>query len=312
MTKKRIEKALFFIIILSMAIILGKDVKATSDFKIQNKDGVSTLVEYTGDAKIVTVPNGVECIENRAFEGKKKMIEVKLPDTVQVIGAYAFNECTSLKEIKLSKNLKAINNGAFRKCKKLSMVKLNSKLKSIDEFVFAGCSGLKKITIPKKNKKFVLKKGVLYSKNMKRLIVYPASLKKMKKFIISSSVKAVEACAFSNNKYLEKIIVKGKISAGESSFKNCKSLKTVIFEKPYKSGVDLSNCKKLTTVVLAEGTKYIGESQFDNCISLKNINFPSSLKGIDMYAFYGCKNLKVPVLTSTIEVDRRAFEGCAN
>lgn len=64
--------------------------------------------------------------------------------------------------------------------------------------------------------------------------------------------------------------------------------------------------------MLAEGTKYIGESQFDNCISLKNINFPSSIKNIDMYAFYGCKNLKVPVLANTIEVDRRAFEGCAS
>ena len=158
----------------------------------------------------------------------------------------------------------------------------------------------------------MVKKGVLYSKNMKRLIVYPALLKNRKKFTIPSSVKVVEACAFSNNKYLEKIVVKGKISAGESSFKNCKSLKTIVFKKPYKGGVDLSNSKKLATVVLAEGTKYIGESQFDNCISLKNINFPSSIKNIDMYAFYGCKNLKVPVLANTIEVDRRAFEGCAS
>ena len=157
-----------------------------------------------------------------------------------------------------------------------------------------------------------MRKGVLYSEDMKRLIVYPASLKSRKKFAVPSSVKKIEACAFSNNQYLEKIIVRGKISAGESSFTNCKSLKTIVFNKPYKEGVDLSNCKKLTTVVLAEGTKYIGESQFDNCIRLKNINFPSSLKAIDMYAFFGCKNLKIPVLNNTVEVDKRAFEGCAS
>lgn len=152
MTKKRIVKSLLLIIALSVAIILGKDVKAASDFKIENKGGMSTLVKYTGDAKTITIPNGVECIGSRAFEKNKKIIEVKFPDSVEVIGAYAFNECTNLRKIKLSESLKTIYNGAFRKCKKLSTVKLNSKIEFIDEFVFAKCSGLKKITIPKKIK----------------------------------------------------------------------------------------------------------------------------------------------------------------
>lgn len=121
------------------------------------------------------------------------------------------------------------------------------------------------------------------------------------------SVKTVYACAFTGNKFLEKIIVKSRINTRGSVFSDSKSLKKVVFEKPYQGDVAFSNCKKLKTVVLAEGTKIIGESQFDVCKKLTNINFPSSLKTIDMYAFYGYDKMQNIEIPETVKVDRKAF-----
>lgn len=301
----------FGLLVTAIVIILSMDICifAASDYVVKTNDaGQKCLVEYKGNDSKVEIPQGVEVIGESAFSKNKKIKSVILSDSVKEIGQYAFNECSNLETVKFSEGLKTIYKGAFRQCKSIKTIKINKDLKLLDEFVFAGCTSIKKVTVAKGNKNFKVKKGVLYSKNMKELYLYPPALKKTKKFTMPKSVKIVSACAFSGNKFLEKITVKSRINAGESAFSGCKSLKKVVFEKPYKWGVDFSNCKKLKTVVLAEGTKIIGESQFDGCKKLTNINFPSSLKRIDMYAFYGCDKMQNIEIPETIKVDRKAFD----
>jgi len=295
-------------IMLFIGLILPISASAKTDFNIQVKDGVKTLVEYTGKDGNVNIPDGVEVIGENAFAKNKLVKKVVLSDTVKKIENYAFNECTYLKEVKVSKALTRIYTGAFRNCKKLKYITINKNLKNVDEFAFAGCSGLSKIKVEKGNKYFKVYRGALCSKDMKTLYLYPASMKVKKKYIIPKSVKTVMPCAFENNGFLTEIIVEGKIESGEASFSRCRTLKNVVFKKPYKNAVDFSKCKKLEKVKLAEGTRMIGESQFAGCKNLKTINYPDSLEYIDMYAFQGCLKIKKPVFSSNVEVDKTAFE----
>lgn len=314
--KKGIE-IFFVMLVLSLATSVG--VCAKSDFVIKkvgrekatpllkNNEKITVLLQYTGNDSKVVIPKGVQFIEGGAFKNNKKVEEIVLPNTVLGIGEYTFSGCTKLKKINIPQNVKRIWTGAFAHCKKLKTITLNKNLKVIDEFAFMDCEGLKKIKLKKGNNFFKVYKGALYSKKMNKLIIYPIS-KKGTKYTISPKVKTIEGYAFSKNKYLKTIIIKGSVKFGEGSFVKAKSLKKVVFEKAYRWAPEFRGCKKLEKVVLAEGTKVIGESQFKGCKNLKNINFPKSLKYIDMYAFSGCYKITKPVFSNNVEIDKKAFD----
>jgi len=62
--------------------------------------GGRVFYKYLADEDKVVIPDGVVCISDNAFDGKKLSF-VKIPDSVAFIGDYAFYNCKNLKEIKL-------------------------------------------------------------------------------------------------------------------------------------------------------------------------------------------------------------------
>lgn len=296
-----------FTIALLITLSVNITTFAASDFVIiTNDEGRKVLTEYKGDDSIVVIPEGVQVVEG--FQNNKKIKKVVLPESIEEIQHSAFSGCTNLKTINFPENLNRIWTSAFLRCKSLKTINLNKNLKQIDEYAFGYCSNLKKVTVAKGNKYFKVKKGVLYSHNMKELYLYPPALKSTKKFEMPKTVKLVYPCAFSDNKYLKKIIIKSKLKNAPGDYDNCKSLETVIFKKACYATPSFANCKKLKKVVLAEGTKRICEYSFEGCRNLESINYPASLKGIDRYAFKGCKKLKQPILPETVKVDEKAFD----
>lgn len=117
------------------------EVKA-SDFKIV--DGV--LVQYSGDAMYITVPNGVTRIAEGAFDGKT-LSDVKLPNSVTHIDTKAFYYQEFLMNITLSSNLTTIGDYAFSECHNLQSVTIPNKVTSIGKEAFI-YTALKKVSIP--------------------------------------------------------------------------------------------------------------------------------------------------------------------
>ncbi len=68
----------------------------------------------------VTVPAGVEAIENGAFEGSE-VFRVELPEGLVKIGNRAFANCRELTDIVFPKSLKVIGNEAFAGCVNLDV-----------------------------------------------------------------------------------------------------------------------------------------------------------------------------------------------
>ncbi|HWT76177.1 MAG TPA: leucine-rich repeat domain-containing protein [Mobilitalea sp.] len=178
--------------------------EALKDFTFKaSKDHVA-ISGYTGSDTSVKLPSraygkDVTEISPNAFENSK-IKEVTIPSTVTKIGKYAFAS-SKLTSITIPKGVTSIADGAF-----------------------ASCSGLQKITVAKGNTSYVVKEGVLFSKDMKTLVQYPVG-KTGSAYTIPSSVTKIQACAFEGCTKLTKLTISNKVTTiGKDAFKGCSKL----------------------------------------------------------------------------------------
>lgn len=223
------------------------------------------------------IPKTVTQIHDGAFRKCKKLKTITIPSGVTSIGIETFSECTSLETVTLSNNITRIGIAAFENCKSIKSIKLPTKLKSIGSSkggigVFEGCSSLesikipanvktmtgnsfgncrslKKITVDSKNKYFTAQNGVLFNKNMTKLILYPPA-KTTKAYTVPKTVKTI----------------------GTESFLFCKNLTSVKLQTGVKTieGSAFQDCKNMTkltipssvTTIKTESLNYIS----DKCV----------------------------------------------
>jgi len=240
----------------------------------------------------VTIEDGLMCIDASAFEGCTNLENIKLSDSIKEIGSSAFNGCTNLKNIILPVDLMEIGNSVFMGCTNLDNIKIPDGVKAIDYNVFKNCSSLTTITIPEgisdikygsfedcsslkeivvesNNERYCSVDGVLFEKDMTKLIKYP-NAKALSSYIIPESVTDIEMYAFNGCKNLEYI----KIPDGVT-----------------KIGQVFSNCEKLRSIAIPDGVTLIGNYSFGYCKSLSEINIPGSVTKIMYGAFEGCNDL---------------------
>ena len=82
----------------------------------------TVITKYTGDEKVVVIPEGITNIGERAFLENENIEKVIFPRTLRSIGRYAFDGCISLKEVKLNYGLKHICDYAFSECEHLKEI----------------------------------------------------------------------------------------------------------------------------------------------------------------------------------------------
>lgn len=105
------------------------------------------LYRYTGKAKAVTVPDGINEIGDKAFAWNKIVESVTLPESVTVIGQDAFYYCEALQSINLPKKLRKLGASCFVYCGKLKKILLSESIQSYGDYTFMG-SGLEQIKLP--------------------------------------------------------------------------------------------------------------------------------------------------------------------
>jgi len=104
---------------------------------------------YTPDANgHVTVPDGVERLEDRAFIRCTSLVSITLPDSLTSLGDGAFEACTSLASATLPDGLTSISEAAFYGCTALASVRLPDGLTSIGSQAFFFCTSLASVTLP--------------------------------------------------------------------------------------------------------------------------------------------------------------------
>ena len=144
-----------------------------------------------------------------------------------------------------------IDQNAFYNCTEVTSVSLPFSVIRIVNDAFKGCSGLTKFSVNENNQSYKDIDGVLFSKDSRMLIKYPAK-KETADYIISEDVSLICTDAFMDNTFLRKIGVGNFVTAiSDHAFKNCTALEEV---------------------ELGGNVRIIGAEAFKNCPKLSLIN----------------------------------------
>ena len=209
--------------------------------------------------KAVVIPDNVKYIGEFSFCRCKNLEKISISKNLKKLGlnSFAYNECFKTiaelnengiyerkavyinsyllaapcvsrqkKSYKITKGTTLIAGGAIDGIKTLT---IPSSVKHIDEYAFAS-RGAETINLSEKNKSYIVKNQILYSKDMKELI-YCANAD-IKSFTVPKCVKKICPYAFSSCEKLKKIVLNnGLKTIGDYAFFNCLSLKTIKIPK---------------------------------------------------------------------------------
>lgn len=101
--------------------------------------------------KHLEIPEGVQSIDDYAFENFESLESIVIPSTMKHIGARAFRGCASLRSIQLPDGLQTIGAAAFCMCDSLEEVIVPASTMSVGSYAFGLCKGLKRVEILGKN-----------------------------------------------------------------------------------------------------------------------------------------------------------------
>jgi len=172
----------------------------------------------SGNLKSVVMGYGVSVIETSAFRGCTNLSEMNIPDSVVEIGSNAFEVCRTLSNVVLPKNLKTpLGSGMFLNCSNLKTITLPDNMK-IYSSTIGGCGRLENFIVNPENKIYSTVNGVLYSKDMTTLHLYPPG-KPGNSYTVLEGTKNIEKDAFYGANQLTSVkIPEGVESLGAGAF----------------------------------------------------------------------------------------------
>lgn len=184
----------------------------------------SYMYNYSHLEKIV-IPDSVTTIGNNAFSYCDALKEVIIPESVVSIGTTLFANCNSINYLEIrsscpdicnifaSPNMYETSSGVYLD----NQISYTTWTSSLETLIIAG------------NDYFTVVDNVLYTKDMKTLVLYPGGIAQ-NEFTVPEGVTRIEALAFRENDNLTKVILpESLVSIGHKAFYSCANLKTFEF-----------------------------------------------------------------------------------
>lgn len=193
----------------------------------------------------VTFPSTLRYIGEGAFEECIGITDINIPDAVE-IGSCAFWGCSNITDISLADTIETIGAGAFYNCVSLTEITLPESFSGSIDQLFAGCENLENIWISTNNENFSSVDGILYSKDLSTLVLFPCG-----------------------REYDTKLILDSVTIFGEYSFAGNTKIKKFVFpETVEKAGTGMAMNSQIETIVFSENIQIIDEGVTYGCENL--------------------------------------------
>lgn len=248
---------------------------ASSLMELDLPDSATTLGEYAfyqcPALEKVTLGRGIKDISEFCFNSCETLSSVTLKGDVESIGQYAFFSCFKLEEFALPQSLKSIGNGAFKSCENLKSVNIGKNVESIGIIPWSFCKALRSINVDSENKTFASIGGVLFSKDGKTLIEYPAG--RPGEYEVPASTEEIARSAFYYCTRLTEVTIPASVKKiGESAFHACMGLTAVAVPGSEIGSQAFMFCENLRNVTISAEAKSIGTLAFSMCDVLETVN----------------------------------------
>ena len=251
----------------------------------------------------IVLPKGIKHIlpevgDYSALSNAKLLLKIVFPKGLVTIGG--FFGCNKLQKVEISDTVQVIQRLAFFYCKSLKNVRIPASVKEIYGCTFAH-SGIKAFEIDENNPFFTVVDGVIFSKDLTKLVAFPPKSDK-KEYTIPLTTKIIGEGAFEGSE-LHYINIPDSVTHIEgSAFQHSKLRSLDIPDSVIEIGHALFLCcNNLEHLKLSNSLTDIPELTFSNCEKLKTITIPSSVKKMHITNIIWSGGLESMVLNEGLE-----------
>ena len=253
-TKRKVlfSTLLIAAIVTSMVISLGVLVRPTYEYDTDKGTGTVTFSGYNGNANITKLTVEHPMVKVKTAEGK-----VWQPDDTAYV--------TSVERY-------TVQNDEY-----LEEIHIGPHVTNIDECAFVYCKNLKGIYVDEANEYYTDVDGVLYTKDMKLLVLFP----------VAHETNGERTKSYAVPEGVERL--------ARNSFYKCDALEEVTLPVTLKEIGNMSffKCGALKLVDLPESVKTLGSDAFSYCTNMKYAFYiPAGVESIDHHCFYKCDRLE--------------------
>lgn len=175
---------------------------------------------------------------------------------------------------------------------------IGASVQSIDETAFFNFKKLQRVTVDPENQWYKDVEGVLFTKDGKRLLLYPTCYGQTptdkedeytypEAYAVPEGVERIAPFAFLKNGYLRDVTLPDTLKEiGDMAFFGCSRLGAYDYDEATDSLLG-------TGFTLPDGLETIGADAFSKCGSITPVLYlPSSVKSIGHHAFFSCTGMK--------------------
>jgi hypothetical protein len=355
------------------------------EFGVKYNSAKTKLIKLSENLFEYDILPGTKVICTNAFYGYSELKSIFIPDSVELIGHFdswendelekfivspsnskyctidgvlyskdrtniiRFPPAKAVSEFILPLNVENIEKYAFQCCKLVKSIVIPHSVTKIHFSSFNECESLEEIIVDDANSVFFSLNGVLYTKNKKKIIRFPAAKKEIEYRIIEG-VEMIVSMAFDSCTNLETVEIPDSVTQiGYRAFYNCSKLKQLVipekvfmieesafsgcialnslstsknnkqFEIKERSLIDLADNKLIYYPIQSNYSRYkipdgvisIGYEAFFFNRFLEEIIFPDSVNTLEHRSFILSRNLKHVYLPKSIEkIGNSVFSLC--
>ena len=274
-------------------------------------NGNAPWFDYRGQVEKIQISEGITYLGEAAFYEFSSITDVVLPSGLKKMGVAAFANCYNLSRVTLNDNLQILPDYVFQNTR-LTDIAIGKNVQQISNLAFFNCL-IESISVAEENSKYVSRDGILYTRDLKTLCLYPAGRETSLFKVPDTVVTLGDYCM--RNARIQEIYIPSSVKAiGEASLMRS-SIQSLTVPNSVQEIGDwvATECSNLVKVVIGDGVSKIGYQAFQDCYNLKDIRLGTGLKEIDYQAFAYCSALtEISVPEGITEIRNGTFGECTS